>query len=91
MITKGRVEKYAARARAYICTYHHLEQAREVHPPAAAAAAAHPKEELLLTDIERVSKALRCHRCVLDFDLGFVNSVLKEEAMEAEDQNDNVA
>ena len=91
VITKGRVEKYAARARAYICTYHHLEQAREVHPPAAAAAAAHPKEELLLTDIERVSKALRCHRCVLDFDLGFVNSVLKEEAMEAEDQNDNVA
>jgi hypothetical protein len=40
VITKGRVEKFAARARAYICTYHHLEQAREVPPPAAADAVA---------------------------------------------------
>jgi hypothetical protein len=36
VITKDRVEKFAARARAYICTYHHLEQAQEVPPPAAA-------------------------------------------------------
>jgi hypothetical protein len=27
--TKVRIEKFAARARAYICTYHHLEQQKQ--------------------------------------------------------------
>ncbi len=32
VITKDRVELFAAKARAYICTYHRLEQARDVPP-----------------------------------------------------------
>ena len=43
--------------------------------------AAPPKQELLYPEIERISKSFKCHRCVLDFDLGFVNSVLNEEVM----------
>ena len=34
VLTKERVEIFAARAHAYVCTYHHLEQMREVPPPA---------------------------------------------------------
>ncbi len=96
VVTKGRVEKFAARAWAYICTYHHLEQAREVPPSAAAAAvtvalnAVLLKQELLYTEIERLMKSFRGHRCALDFDRVFVNSVLKEEVMTAEVQDDNV-
>ena len=99
VITKDRVEKFAARARAYICTYHHLEQAREVPRPADDAVLIgvpantdlpSPKQELLLTEIERLAKSLRGHRCALDFDRGFVNSVLKEEVMTPEDQNDDI-
>ncbi len=84
VITKGRVEKFAARARAYICTYHHLEQAQEVPHPAASDAVAVtsnailPKQELLYTEIERLMKSFKGHRCALDFDRGFVNTVLKE-------------
>ncbi len=29
VLTKERIEKFAARARAYICTYHHLEQEQQ--------------------------------------------------------------
>ena len=87
MIAKDRVEKFAARTRAYICTYYHLEQVREVPPPVAADAVAVtsnsilPKQELLYTEIERLMKSFKGHRCalVVDFDRGFVNFVLKEE------------
>jgi hypothetical protein len=33
------------------------------------------------TEIERLTKSFRGHRCALYFDLGFVNSVLKEEVL----------
>jgi hypothetical protein len=29
VLTKARIEKFASRARAYICTYHHLEQKQQ--------------------------------------------------------------
>jgi hypothetical protein len=63
VIAKDRVEKFAARTRAYICTYYHLEQVREVPPPVAADAVAVtsnsilPKQELLYTEIERLMKS----------------------------------
>jgi hypothetical protein len=31
VLTKERIEKFASRARAYICTYHHLEQQQQQH------------------------------------------------------------
>jgi hypothetical protein len=56
-----------------------------VPPPAAAnkgAVASNailPKQELFLAEIERLMRSFEGHRCALDFDRGFVNSVLKEE------------
>jgi hypothetical protein len=93
VLTKERIEKFASRARAYICTYHHLEQQQQHEAAAAAATAAgvappatlavpKPKEELLYSEIERLMKAFKGHRCALDFDRGFVHSVLKEAAAE---------
>ena len=83
VLTKERVEKFAARARAHIYTCHHLEQVQEVPPLAAAEAldtpaTVPPKQELLYMEIERLMKSFRGHRCALDFDRGFINSVLKE-------------
>ena len=83
VLTKDRIEKFASRACAYICTYHHLEQVQSA--PAVASTgvdpiAVLPKQELLYTEIERLMKAIKCHRCALDFDRGFVNLELKEEA-----------
>jgi len=49
-----------------------------------------PKQELLYTEIERLMTAFNGHRCALDFDGGFVNSELKEEATkEVHQDNDD--
>ena len=37
-------------------------------------------QELLYSEIERLMKAFKGHRCALDFDRGFVTSQLKEVA-----------
>ena len=92
VITKERVEKFAARARAYICTYHYLDtqqfQRREsdtlenntINDSC-------PRQELLsFSNIERLQKALKGHRCALDFDSGFVNSMLKEAKKANDDE-----
>jgi hypothetical protein len=70
------IEKFASRARAYICTYHHLHQEHKQ------AAAENTKirihlQELLYSDMERLSKAFKGHRCALDVDCGFVHSELR--------------
>jgi rubredoxin len=87
VLTKERIEKFASRARAYICTYHHLQQEHEKQQATAAANGdpnspfvprAYPKQEqLLYTEIERLMKEFKCHRCALDFDRHWVNSVLR--------------
>jgi hypothetical protein len=77
MLTKVRVQKFASRARAYICTCHNLEQ--QVASTSAEALVAQ-KLELLYTQIELLMKDFKVHRCALDFDHGFVNSELKHEA-----------
>ncbi len=87
VLSKVRIEKFASRARAYICTYYHLDQKHQLeelhfaqsidttscHPPIQIT-----KQELLYNEIEKLSKALKGHRCALDFDSGFINSQLKE-------------
>ena len=86
VLNKVRIQKFAARARAYICTYHHLDQTTRIEehdsdaasPDTSATPTHHPKPELLFTEIERLMKAFKGHRCALDFDSGFVNSQLKE-------------
>ncbi len=87
VLTKERIEKFSSRARAYICTYHHLEQCASraasectsrVAVALGVASTTLVKKELLYTQIERLSKAFKGRRCALDFDRGFVNSHLKE-------------
>jgi hypothetical protein len=74
------MEKFAARDRAYICTYNHLDQMNsDLAGAAAGAAAPHTvKQELFYNEIEMLMKAFKRHRCALDFDRGFVNSHLRE-------------
>ncbi|KAI2509788.1 hypothetical protein MHU86_4641 [Fragilaria crotonensis] len=91
VLTKERIEKFASRARAYICTYHHLQQEHQKLATAAVAnqdlnavaqtmSAVVPNQQLLFPQIERLKKALKTHRCVLDFDSGFVHSELRMSA-----------
>ena len=68
MLSRVRVEKFASKARAYICTYHHLDQ-KNLQNKAAdaitvnknstsdAAPAGALKQELLYSEIERLMKA----------------------------------
>jgi hypothetical protein len=88
VLSKVRIEKFAARARAYICTYHHLDQQQQIDTDLATApsdATAAKKQELLYNEIERLMKAFKGHRCALDFDRGFVNSQLIEAVVEDEE------
>ena len=81
MLTRDRIEKFASRARAYICTYHHLQEQSASWPCSTNTDEPVPvvvKQELLYTEIERLMKAFKGHRCALDFDRGFVNSQLKK-------------
>jgi hypothetical protein len=73
-LTKERVRKFSARARAYICTYHHLAYVSSTEADEG------KKEVLLLDDIERLTKKFRTHRCVMDFDRGFIGSSTRVEA-----------
>ena len=90
VLTKVRIEKFAARARAYICTYHHLEQQKQQAATQNSddnESAQRPKqEELLYSEIERLTKAFKGHRCVLDFDRGFIHSELKEATLKNEEE-----
>ena len=88
VLTRERIEKFVSRARAYICTYHYLHQMQ-----LAKAANRDPNlsptdqivyEQLLLDEIQRIMKAFKGHRCALDFDRGFVNSVLKTAKVKEE-------
>ena len=84
-LTRERIEKYASREQAYICMYHHLQQAMEAAiacklqdlnaPPRTTPPM---QRQLLYTEIERLMRAFKGHRCALDFDRGFVNSQLRE-------------
>ncbi len=80
-LTTEWVEKFAARARAYICTYHHvfeMRQRRQQQHQASESIKSLEDQGLLLSDIQRLTKLFKSHRCALDFDRGFVNSALKE-------------
>ncbi len=96
---KERIEKFASRARAYVCTYHHLQQEQEKQHQQAASRRVEnkdqnslsqqttplfPKQVLLYTEIERLMKAFKGHRCALDFDRGFVHSELRNAKIEGD-------
>ncbi len=92
VLTKERIEKFASRARAYVCTYHHLQQEQEKQHQQAALRKVENKDQnslsqrttplfpnqiLLYIEIERLMKAFKGHRCALDCDRGFVHSELR--------------
>ena len=84
-----RIDKFSARARAYICTYYnYLDKIKS----AAADVDALPgiKEELMYKEIERLVKAFKGHRCALDFDRGFINSQLREHVQTTIDADGEV-
>ncbi len=85
-----RLEKFAARVRAYICTFHHLENRKgpgDARSQNSENLEEPKQQELLYSEIERLTKAFRGHRCELDFDQGFVHSELKE-AKRSKDEGD---
>jgi hypothetical protein len=91
------MEKFAARAFAYICTYHHLhqqsQQTRRQHNHAQAIPPMSMLPEnrgLLYSEIQRLTKLFKTHRCASAFDCGFVNGSLKE-AKPQKDEDDVVA
>ena len=82
VLTKERVRKFAARARAYICTDYYLERDTNSSDDIDDTPAA--KQQLLYKKIEQLMKRFKAHRCALDFDTHFVLTVLKEQD---EDEN----
>ncbi len=86
------MEKFAARARAYIYTYHHLfeEQQRtrqqdQTHDIIATSLKTDEDQGLLHSKIQRLTKLFKSHRRALDFDRGFVSGALKEAKLRKED------
>ena len=88
VLTKERISKFAARARAYICTYYHLSREEEhIHDSSSTVVGSitprainlSEKQQLLYKEIERLMKKFKTHRCALDFDQRFVKAELKEE------------
>ena len=80
IVTRERVQKFAARARAYICTYYHLDlQQQGLNSDDVSVLAL--KQELLYAEIKRLMKDFKVHRCAPDFDRGFVDSELKHKAV----------
>ena len=85
VLTKERISKFAARARAYICTYYHLSREEEAAADeildTAPSEYTSQKQQLLYKEIERLMKKFKTHRCALDFDQSFVKAELREEDM----------
>ncbi|KAG7341315.1 hypothetical protein IV203_023266 [Nitzschia inconspicua] len=76
-LTKARIRKFSARARAYLCTYHYLATVEPTAAePTSAAIKDNDQEEKqkvpMMDEIESLMKKFKTHRCAFDFDRGFV-------------------
>jgi hypothetical protein len=84
-LTKERICKFAARARAYICTYYCLDRSNTTDEASGGGGGGNngmvtEKQPLLYKAIERLMKKFKAHRCAMDFDGGFVHGELKHSA-----------
>jgi len=70
-LTKNRVKRFSARARAYMCTYHFLHAGGNDNAGEERVATTGP---LLLTEIEKMMKDFKTHRSAFDFDRGFLGA-----------------
>jgi hypothetical protein len=68
-LTTRRVRRFSARARAYICTYHYLNEQKE-----RGGEGDNRMGPLLLDEIERLTKDFKTHRSAFDFDKGFLGA-----------------
>jgi len=83
VLTKARIRKFSARARAYISTYYHLSS-RDCDvasipggdPDVRTLGNDAEKQQLLYKEIIQLMKKFKTHRCALDFDSGFVKADL---------------
>jgi hypothetical protein len=78
-----RICKFAARQRAYICTYYCLDKSNREEDASDSAGRngmVTERQPLLYKEIERLMKNFKGHRCALDFDGGFVYGEFKERA-----------
>jgi hypothetical protein len=73
-LTKDLICKFAARARAYICTYYCLENADQQ------VVNEEKKQVFSFDEIQKLMKDFKAHRCALDFDRGFVTAELKKRS-----------
>jgi hypothetical protein len=87
VLTKERIRKFSAHARAYICTSYHLSRDNEAQAkghqiaedPTTTLNIA-KKQHLFYKEIKRLMKKFKTHRYTLDFDHhGFVKGELIEE------------
>ena len=82
VISKERVVKFAIRARRFICAYHALASpvvAQEIRDQAIS-----PKV------IERLVRLFKVHRAAIDFDTGFIQSVVNfSKAFSVDDGDDD--
>ena len=76
---------FSARARAYICTYYWLAKKQQEQQQQTVVDAEEDNnctssyhQQLLFSEIQRLMKEFKTHRCALDFDKGFINVILKE-------------
>ena len=79
VLTKVRIRKFSAQARAYICAYYHLSREEDPHvagDPGAPVVRFVEKQQVLFKAIERLMKKFKTHQCVLDFESGFVKGTL---------------
>ena len=85
VLTKERIRKFSARARAYICTYYHLSRDHDgIHNNPISGDLTVPgifniserQQLVLFKEIERLMKKFKTHRCVLDWDHAFVQAEL---------------
>ena len=83
VLTQERVRKFAARARAYICTYYYRERESNSSNDVGDTPAA--QQQLLHEKIEQLMKRFKAHRCASDFDMRFALAVLK-----GHDEDENV-
>jgi hypothetical protein len=82
---RKRVCWFSARARAYICTYYWPAKKRQEQQQQTVVDAEEDnnctssyQQQLLFSEIERLMKDFKTHRCALDIDKGFINAILKD-------------
>jgi len=77
-LSRERVRKFSRRARLYILAYqalHSLEENREQQPSTTSRDA----HQITPMKIESLVKDFKTHRCALDFDKGFIKTVITKK------------